>query len=36
MNTLQHLVAERAEISPQHEALVEHNERLHLMNFVKK
>jgi len=36
MNTLQHLVAERAEISPQHEALVEHNERYTFNEFREK
>jgi acyl-CoA synthetase (AMP-forming)/AMP-acid ligase II len=36
MNTLQYLVAERAEISPQHEALVEHNERYTFNEFHEK
>ncbi|WP_374989184.1 class I adenylate-forming enzyme family protein [Priestia megaterium] len=36
MNTLQYLIAERAEISPQHEALVEHNERYTFNEFHEK
>lgn len=36
MNTLQHLVAECADIFPQHEALVEHNERYTFNEFYEK